>query len=122
MTMPAPVQAGMTEWNELVAAITVDCRARLDFLSRMDERGLQDQAGDDYRAGDAMVESMNHVARLARDRALEELARWQPPPETTLSERISGAVVHLEGLPDARHHYSRLGIAHVVTRLRERGS
>jgi hypothetical protein len=108
----------MIDWDDLLADVTKDCKDRLYFLSRMDERGLKDQAGDDYRAGDAMVDSMNEIARLARDRALEALARWEPPVDATPAERVAGAVAHLRALPDARHYYASLGIGHVVARLR----
>lgn len=112
----ATVPAG---WSSLVAGVVAECCDRRYFLSRLDERGLKDQAGDDWRAGDEMVDAMNRIAALARDRALVALQSWSAPtwPMAMLIDR---AIAILEALPDARHNYSRLGVSWVVSRLRAR--
>jgi len=107
----------VSDWSSLVDSIEANCRSRHHFLSRSDERGLKDQAGDDWRSGDEMVDSMNRIAGLARDRALAALRSWSAPawPLAALPE---AAIAMLEALPDARHYYSRLGVACVIAQLR----
>lgn len=105
------------EWQAIVRFVIGESRSRALFLSRQDERDLKDQAGDDWRAGDAMVDSMNRIACLARDRALATLEAWCPPVGGR-SEALAAAIALLESLPDARDHYSSLGVHWVVLQLR----
>jgi len=104
-------------WSKFFSRVAAECRQQRYFLGRAEERGLRDQAGDDWRAGDQMVDSMNRIAGLARDRALAALETWQPPAGD-LPARIGAAIAVLEGLPDHCDFYGSFGLACVIARLR----
>jgi hypothetical protein len=105
-------------WRALVAEVDREGRSERFFLSRDDERALEDQAGDDRDAGYEMVEAMENVARLARDRALEVLVEWQPPAGVDGIPSVIGASIRkLEELPESRGYYAKLGVLHVISCL-----
>jgi hypothetical protein len=107
------------EWNSVARRTEVACRDRVGFLSREESRALARQAGDDYRAGDEMAETMERFARGGRDRALAVIRGFAPPPEATdLGAAVLLAEQTLEALPEHRSQYERLGVRYVMDELR----
>ena len=103
-------------WSSFVARVVAECRERRHFLGRAEERGLKDQAGEDWRAGDEMVDSINRIVGLARDRALATLQSWRQPIGD-LPTQVGAAIAALESLPDMRDHYCSIGLIYVIHRL-----
>jgi hypothetical protein len=95
-------------WQAVVDEVERTARARRAFLPAGEIRGLERQAGDDYRAGAEMVERMEQFARGARDRALAALSS-QPSAELGRE-----ALAAMAARADA---YDRLGIDHVIACL-----
>ena len=107
-------------WREAVSR-AMGCRSSAcNFLSRSDERALQDQAGGYYQDADDMCESMERVAREGYDAAVEVLSNFVVPDDCLDIEAAGKAAIdHLKSLPAFQRYYEALGISRALADLRQ---
>jgi hypothetical protein len=109
----------LREWPALLEEVKAVCARQQCFLDRQEERAFHDQAGGDWEAGDEMVDTINHVIGLNRDRLIAILTDWTPPAElATLSEIAQSAIAMLEGHPQFQGWGPRVAVQAVVGQLR----